>query len=263
MNYRELFSVQGQVVLVTGGAGHLGSELCKGLATLGARVYCVGRDPAKFSVFDNFRREEPGAFIECHAADATDVPAMTAMVNGIVEREGKIDALINNAAYATRGIDLNMSLADIETGMRNCFVHYLTCSQIVLPFMRERKQGVILNSASLWGIHAPNPAVYLDLKNEPAVYVPPAKAAVINMTKLLASVCAPDGIRVNAVSPGWFPRRRGPDRPDYMHQLSIRIPMGRIGQPPEVVGTYIYLLSAASSYVTGQNVVVDGGFGIW
>ncbi len=263
MSYRELFSVRDLVILVTGGAGHLGSEMCRGLASLGAKVYCVGRDAAKFSTFDNFRRDEPGAFIECMVADAADEVAMATVVDEILQREGRVDALINNAASATRGIDLNMRSADIEAGLRGTFVHYLSCSQIVLRAMRDRKQGVILNNASFWGVNAPNPAIYLDLKNEPAVYVPPAKAAVIHLTKYLAGICAPDGIRVNAISPGWFPRRRGPDRQDYMREIATRIPMARIGQPIELVGAVVYLLSDASSYVTGQNIVVDGGFGIW
>ncbi|HYF55922.1 MAG TPA: SDR family oxidoreductase, partial [Salinarimonas sp.] len=181
----------------------------------------------------------------------------------LAEREGRIDALINHACSAPRGIDLNASSKDIATGLSNAFTHYVTNSQIVIPHMREQKHGVIINTASLWAEHAPNPAVYLDLKNEPPVWLPAAKHAVLGLTKTLASYCAPDGIRVNAVSPGWFPAKRGPEREDYMHELTSRIPMGRIGQPHELVGTYAYLLSSASSYMTGQNIVVDGGFGIW
>ena len=90
-----------------------------------------------------------------------------------------------------------------------------------------------------------------------------AKHGVLGLTKSAAQEYNARGIRVNAVSPGWFPRKRGPDREDYMHELTSRIPMGRIGQPNELVGAYAFLLSPASSYVTGQNIVVDGGFGIW
>lgn len=252
---RELFSIEDKVVLITGGTGHLGSELCRGLSSLGARVHCISRDPAKVP-------DWMGEGVQWYQADATDPDAMAGIVDMVSAQEGRIDALVNNAASAPRGIG-NATPGKIADGLRNCFTHYLTTSQIVIPQMRKQGQGVIVNTASLFGMHAPNMAVFLDLKNEPAVWFPAAKHAVLGLTKTLASLCAPDGIRVNAVSPGWFPCKRGPDREDYMKELTTRIPMGRIGQPHELVGTYAYLISAASSYVTGQNLVVDGGFGIW
>lgn len=252
IDYRALFSIEGKVVLITGGTGHLGAELCRGLSSLGAKVYSLSRTPPQTTL--------PGTWFQ---ADATDVIAVRAIVERIVQIEGRIDALINNAAHAPKGASLDASPASIEGGLRNCFTHYLTCSQIVIKPMQAQKSGTIINTASLFATHAPNLATYLDLKNEPAVWLPAAKHAVLGLTKTLASYCAKDGIQVNAVSPGFFPKKRGPDREDYMHELTSRIPMGRIGQPHELVGTYAYLISPAASYVTGQNIVVDGGYGIW
>ena len=79
----------------------------------------------------------------------------------------------------------------------------------------------------------------------------------------MSSILAKDNIRVNSISPGWFPKKRGPDRPDYMHEIESRIPMNRIGKTEELSGAIIYLMSGASSYVTGHNLVIDGGYSVW
>ncbi len=83
------------------------------------------------------------------------------------------------------------------------------------------------------------------------------------MTRYLATLWAAKGVRVNAISPGYFPQKRGVERPDYMAEVNARIPMGRIGQPQEVAGAVVFLASDAASYVTGQNIVIDGGYSLW
>jgi NAD(P)-dependent dehydrogenase (short-subunit alcohol dehydrogenase family) len=107
---------------------------------------------------------------------------------------------------------------------------------------------------------SPDPAMYLDLKNEPCLAMPPAAAGILQMTKYMAVLAAPSGVRINALVPGCFPKKRGADRPDYMEEIAKRVPLGRIGQPQELVGAVIFLLSGAASYVTGHSLVVDGGY---
>jgi gluconate 5-dehydrogenase len=97
----------------------------------------------------------------------------------------------------------------------------------------------------------------------PSAHHAAAKAGILQLTRYLAAEWASQGIRVNSVSPGWFPQKRGPERPDFMDEVNSRIPMGRIGQPSEIAGAVIFLIGDASSYVTGQNLVVDGGYSIW
>lgn len=260
MTQDTLFSVSGKVVIVTGGAGHLGRAMCEGLAARGARVYCLGRHSETFAVFDDFRKAHPAAPIVCKQVDVTDEPATAAVVAGIVEAEGRLDALINNAASAPRGLNEDMSAAAWAAGLLGTFSHYYSCAKCCLPAMRRARSGVIINIASLWGIVSPDPRTYLDLGNEPPVFLPPAKAAILQLTRYLAVLNATTGIRVNAIAPGWMPKKRGPDRPDYMAQITQRIPMGRIGTPSEILGAVVYLLSDASSYVTGQCIVIDGGY---
>jgi gluconate 5-dehydrogenase len=133
----------------------------------------------------------------------------------------------------------------------------------VSKYMIAARKGVIINNASIWSVLAPNKEMYLDLNNEPSLFVTASKGAIVQVTKHLATFWAQHNIRVNAFSPGWFPKRRGPDRPDYMHEITSRIPMKRVGASGELVGLVVYLASDASSYVTGQNIMVDGGYSLW
>jgi gluconate 5-dehydrogenase len=123
--------------------------------------------------------------------------------------------------------------------------------------------STIVNNASIWGVVSPDPRTYLGLGIEPSLVLPSAKAAVIQMTRYFAVALAERHIRVNALVPGWFPQRRGFDNPAYMAEIGRRVPMGRIGQPDELVGAAVFLLSDASSYVTGQEIRVDGGYTLW
>ncbi len=251
-----LFSLASRAIVITGGAGHLGRALCELIRDCGANVLCLSSRGVDFQ--DN---SGPGKIVS-GICDVTDEPAFVAAVEAFAEAHGGVDALVNNAARAPRGIDLEMPKEEVSAVFADVFTHYFTCSRAMLPMFRDGK-GSIVNNSSIWGMVAPDPRTYLDLKNEPSLVLGPAKAAILNLTKYMAVVLAPDGVRVNAVVPGWFPQRRGPDNPQYMHQITSRIPMGRIGHPRELAGVVAFLLSDAAAYITGQAIVVDGGYTLW
>jgi len=262
--YESLFSLTGKTVVITGGAGHLGREISLGLAAFGAKVNVVGRNSENFAALNNAAADMQGdGRIDCHSCDVTDVSQFQELLQVIAQREGGIDVLVNNASGNQR-----VSLERIDkgawlNGLDGSLNHYFTCSMEASKYMIAAKKGVIINNASIWSVVAPNKEMYLDLNNEPSLFVSAAKGAIVQMTKHLATFWAQHNIRANAFSPGWFPKRRGPDRPDYMHEITSRIPMKRIGAPSEVVGVVIFLASDASSYITGQNIVVDGGYTLW
>jgi gluconate 5-dehydrogenase len=261
--YKSLFSLVDKTAVITGGAGHLGREMTKGLAAFGARVTVLGRTPASFASLASDSIEGLDGTINCRVCDVTDPVAFASVIDEIYQRDSRLDILINNAAGSARCALENLDKPAWLAGLEGSLNHYFTCSIAVARYMLPAGRGVIINNASIWSIAAPDKRIYLDLKNEPPLFVSAAKGAIVQMTRHLATFWAEHNIRVNAISPGWFPKRRGPDRPDYMQEITSRIPMKRIGAPHELVGLVVYLASDASSYVTGQNIVVDGGYTLW
>ena len=239
--------------------------MCQGLAYLGATIYCVGRDEANFGVFQEFLNEYPHCKIIFKKADLRDDDSVRELAEEISNSVIRIDGLINNAADLTlRGFDLSAPLGSWDEGLKDHLTPCVLSCKHFVPFMIEGGGGSVVNNASIFSFLAPNLNMYLDLNNEPPMFVPAAKGAIVQHTQYLASVLAPKGVRVNAISPGWFPRRgKGPERLDYVKELTSRIPMGRLGNPRELVGIIVFLMSSASSYVTGQNLIVDGGYSIW
>lgn len=236
----------GKRYVVTGGAGHLGYAICQGLANAGAAVLCLSSkvpQPVPIGV----------DWAICDVSDEDEVQAY------IADWHGPIDGLVNNAVRAPRGIDLEMSKDEFNKALDTIQTHYFTCARIARRHMNPG--GAIVNVASMWGVVSPSPEVYLDLKNEPSIAMSAAAGGILGLTRYLAVLMAPD-IRVNALVPGWFPKKRGPERPDYMAQITTRVPMKRIGKAEELVGPVKFLLSDMSSYMTGQQLVVDGGYTI-
>jgi NAD(P)-dependent dehydrogenase (short-subunit alcohol dehydrogenase family) len=214
-----MFSLDGQVVIVTGGTGHLGTAICEG-------IHRSQGTPVSVS-----RTRIPDAHIPYILCDVdTDFPKV---VDYVLDAFGQIDGLVN-------------IVGDVRI-----------CTEAV-----KDQVSVIANCASLWSSLAPNPSMYLDLGNEPKVDMVAKKGEILALTKYYASFLSPK-VRVNAFTPGWFPKKRGPERPDYLEEITSRIPLGRIGVPDDIVGTVLFLLSDASRFMTGQNLVVDGGYSIW
>lgn len=262
-DYSGTFSLEDRVVLFPGGSGHLGSEISKALATFGARVVVLGRTEEPFRALRMFRPDRDGGHIECQLCDVRDERSFANVVEDVVVRYGRIDGLINHVGSGGRQAWNELTLDGWLEGLAGSLQHVFTSVKAVGPYMLDRGGGSIVNTASLWSILAPDPKMYLDLPIQPAAHVPAAKGAVLQLTKYFAAIWGAKGIRVNAVTPGWFPKKRGPERPDYMREITNRVPLGRIGAPADLVGAYLYLLSDASKYVTGQNLIVDGGYSIW
>lgn len=238
----DLFDLTGRNIVVTGGAGHLGTALCMGLAERGANVTSVSS------------KEIPSDRVLSLVCDVSDDDSLRAAIRDC----RPIHGFVNCAARAKRGIGFEHSKAECEAIVSGILTVQQTGCHIALPYIAEG--GSIVNMASMWGLRAPNPKMYLDLKNEPSLSAIAAAAGILAFTRYFAVLAAQRNIRVNALVPGLFPKKRGPDREDYMHEITSRVPMGRIGQPKELVGPLVYLLSEASSYMTGQQLVVDGGY---
>jgi len=260
---QDIFSLRERVVIVTGGCGHLGRELCKGLAAFGAQVVALGRNEDRFLDLLHANQADAPGQIECRRCDVQDEAAFATIMADVARKYRHIDALINNANNSRRESWAELDKAGWRAGLDGTLTHQFTCAKIAGEYLLKADHGSIVNIASLFGMLAPQFGMYPEGIRGPAAHHAVAKAGVLQLTKYLATMWAAQGLRVNAITPGWFPQKRGPERPDFMREVTSRIPMGRIGQPPDLVGAAIFLVSNASAYMTGQNLVVDGGYTIW
>ena len=253
----DLFNMKGKTILITGGYGYLGSAISAGLAEYEANVCVLGRSQQKFNdIFgENRTRIE---FIKC---DISQTASVREAISIALNKYGSVDVLINNAMYSRGADPLNISDEDWQYTLEGVLGSTYRCIREVSPLFKNQKGGNIINIASMYGLVSPDFSVYLDA---PEFLNPPhygaAKAAVLQITRYFAQYLGPWGIRVNSITPGPFPNVEAQKNNDFVTALANHTSLQRFGQPEELIGAAVYLSSKASSYVTGQNVIVDGGW---
>ncbi len=269
--YRRLFDMTGKVAVVTGGAGILGQRFCAGLADFGASIAVVDLEENKaIDIAANLNHEfgVPCIGIGCDVSSRLSVDAMVEQVESIL---GTPDILHNNAA--TKGHDTARFFTCLEEFSSETWREIMAVNlegmfivaQVIGSKMAEKGRGSIIQTASIYGITGPDQRIYEGSNylggaiNTPPVYSA-SKAGVIGLTKHLATYWAEKCVRVNALTPGGV---ESGQNTTFIHRYSNRVPMGRLGQADEMVSALIFLASDASSYMTGQNIVVDGGLSAW
>ena len=263
MSVMELFSLRGKVALVTGGAGHLGSAISEALAEAGANLVIASRDEGKCrrlaeQLADRFGISAAGASLDIRSLE--HIQRCFSKASGEM---GRIDVLVNNASFSPRsGID-TMSEDEWTEGMNGTVNGVFRCTQAVIPYMETQKGGVVINVSSMYGLVSPDPRIYGDSGYDSPPNYGAGKAAIIQFTRYAACHLAGKGIRVNAITPGPFPKPEVQKNRLFISNLESRVPLGRIGRPEELKGVIMFLASDASSYITGQNIVVDGGWTVW
>ena len=259
----QLLSLKGRVALVTGGAGLLGSQISAALAELGATVWVASRDGAKCAAF---AEDLCGRFGGSHrglALDITQSRNCRNVVAEIVATSGKLDILVNCSWTGKKNTFESISeedwLFDIDVSLNSVFRMIKAAFE---PLKATR--GVILNIASMYGVVAPDHRLYDGERYANPPSYGAAKAGVLQLTRYLASFLSPHGIRVNAISPGPFPyESTQKENPAFIERLGGKNPLNRIGKPFELKGAAALLCSDASTYITGQNISVDGGWTSW
>ena len=251
--------------IITGAYGHLGSSISKGLAVFGSNVILIGRKEEKLIDFINKSPSSLKNKYEYYVCDVTKQKDFQEVVKKINRKHKKIDVLINNAYGKANERIEKITKKEWKKAIDHSLTHYFTCTQAVSHIMHKEKKGSIINIASIYGFLGIDQRIFLDLGNNPPIHYAVSKGGVLQLTRYLATLWAQKGIRVNAISPGYFPKKRPgvPERPDYIVEINKRTPMGRIGQPDELIGAVVFLASDASSFVTGHNLIVDGGWSIW
>ncbi|RCX19065.1 gluconate 5-dehydrogenase [Fontibacillus phaseoli] len=261
---KSLFSLKDKVALITGGAGYLGSEISYTLAELGANIIIASRDyeacKLKCSEIEqHFNNTITATAIQL---DLMSKDSIKACFQQIEDDFGGLDILVNNSWSGNKNSFESISDEDWDYDIEMSLNSVFRCIKTAVPQLREKK-GVILNITSMYGHVAPDYRIYdgIQYTNPPSYGA--AKAGVIQFTKYLASFLAPHQIRVNCLSPGPFPHPQTQENTEFMEKLGSKNPLNRIGQPHEIKGAVALLCSNASSYMTGQNICVDGGWAVW
>jgi NAD(P)-dependent dehydrogenase (short-subunit alcohol dehydrogenase family) len=258
----DLFNLQGKVALLTGAAGWLGSVMSRALAEAGAMLAVTSRSGERAA---EFAATLPGGGhigLEFDQGDAGSIPGL---VHEVVERLGRIDILVNNAYGGTAPSIESATAEDFDRAYHTGVTAYFLLAREVADHLRSRgAPGSIINIASMYGVVASYPDAYTGLPvNSPPNYHG-LKGGLVHLTRHLAVYWAKDNIRVNAISPGPFPTDKTQERlPEFIQRLDQKVPMGRMGRPEELKGLVVLLASEAGSYITGQNILVDGGWTAW
>ena len=261
--YRKLFLLDGKVAIVTGAYGYLGSEIAKSLAGFGACVQLIGRNEKKLKDYLKQNQSVFDTNSNYYVCDVTHEEDFQNVVNKIIVNYRSIDILVNNAYGKQYETFEDLTKEKWNNALEHSLTQYFSCIKAVSPTMLKAQKGSIINIASIYGFLGTDQRIFAPLGRKSPLHYSVTKGGILQMTRYLAMLWAEKNIRVNAISPGHFPPKRGPERPDYISELTYRIPLGRIGQPDDLAGAVIFLASDASSYVTGQNLVVDGGWSVW
>ncbi len=246
-----MFSLNGKVAVVTGGAGLLGSAIAKGLALQGAQVVVASRQPAKHEAVCR----EIGALGKQSLSlrlDIASAESVTQCFDEVERLAGGVDILINAAQRSRSLSSVNMDQAAWGDALAGGVSGTFWCCQAAQRSMLRRQGGSIVNISSILAHRSPIPSADAGAA-APASNYATNKGAVLALTRFLAVEWARAGIRVNAITPGAFPREP---------QALPVVPLGRTGQPEELVGAVVLLSSAAGSYITGQELVIDGGWSV-
>lgn len=264
---RALFRLDGKVAIVTGAAGHLGRAIASGLAEAGAHVCLVGRTEASLTALagDLAGRGLAAASDVC---DVTQAEQIAALIDRVGARWGRLDVLVNNAHAGRAGVMADSRKADyvsaIEIAVAAAAELVNAAHGLLKAAVAQNKDAAVINVSSMYGMVSPDPRVYGASKMNNPPHYGAAKAALLQYTRYAACHLAPDGIRVNAISPGPFPPDAVCERdPAFCGKLIDKVPMGRLGKPDDLKGAAVFLASPASSFVTGANLPVDGGWTAW
>jgi NAD(P)-dependent dehydrogenase (short-subunit alcohol dehydrogenase family) len=255
----DMFNLKGKTAIVTGAVGGIGSAIAWSFAELGTNVAFVDLDVSNIQLAKKEMEARFGVNTLAVPIDVSDRGKVEAGVNTIVNHFGHVDILVNCHGIGqwapTEDINVNDWDRMMDVNLKGVF---LMC-QAVGRYMKEKNSGKIINIASMSGVIVNKPQLF--------VHYSVSKAGVIMLTKSLASEWAKYNINVNSVSPGYtltpMVENLLKAQPEYSNYWKPQIPMGRLAKPSDIVGSVIFLSSKAADYITGHNLIVDGGCTIW
>ena len=265
MNIDKLFDLSGKVVIVTGAAGLLGTKYAYGLSQAGADVVLADLNQTKCKIIEKKIRKKFATKPMSIKLDLRNKESILSMTSSILKEYSKIDVLINNAAYqgnpkirssGFENLELDVWNQALDVNLTGVFL----CCQSIGKQMIKQKFGNIINIASTYGLVGPDQRIYGKSGQNSAIFYATTKSGILNLTRYLAAYWQGTGIRVNTFSPGGVENNQNPD---FIKKYSEKTPLGRMAKKDEYIGSIIFLASDASSYMTGSNLIVDGGWTSW
>jgi NAD(P)-dependent dehydrogenase (short-subunit alcohol dehydrogenase family) len=270
-----IFSLDRKTAVITGASGFLGRTFVRALLTNGARIVALGRSARLREEAEEWEREFGHDKVAHFQLDMYDIAGLSRVLDEIAQNEKTIDVLINNAHELGPGTGFNVPEGSLDAATMEMWMRNLTggvywaalTTQKLGARMKQQHSGSIINISTMYALVAPRPQLYADTSfiNPPGYSA--SKAALLSFTRYVASFWGPHGIRANALLPGPFSNTEDQDGPNtvspenpFVERLRGFTCLGRIGKPIELVGALLFLASDASSYMTGQGVVVDGGW---
>jgi len=264
-NILDLISMRSRVAAVTGGSGHIGSAFARALAQVGCDICIldIATDQAyeQASILQNEYDIRASAF----NVDLTDEKALEAAVEHIRREHGRLDVLVNNAAYAKLALPKDGKTleqqtvaqweANIDVSLKGTFL----ATKAFVPLMCAISKGVVINIASIYGVVGPDMRLYDNTEMVNPAWYSAAKGGIIQLTRYLATTLAPE-IRVNCIAPGGVWRGQ-PE--SFYSQYIARTPLRRMATEEDLCGALVYFATDLSKYVTGQVLIVDGGWTAW
>jgi NAD(P)-dependent dehydrogenase (short-subunit alcohol dehydrogenase family) len=255
---RELFDLTGRVALITGATGHLGSAMARALAEAGASVVVASRDADRARAAADAL---PGGRHHAVTLDHMDPAALERGFTDAVALAGKIDVLVNNGHEAEPNDWTTVTPEQFTRHLANATGYFLLARLVRNHAVMRGAPASVVLLGSMYGQVASYPDAYDGVCPASPVAYHALKGGIVQMTRHLAAYWAADGVRVNCLSPGPFPTEKAPTA--MVERLKAKLPMKRMGRPHELKGAIVFLASDASSFLTGQNLTIDGGWTAW
>ena len=258
---QQLFDLTGRVALLSGASGYLGSAFANALAEAGATVVVSSREQERA---DRAAAglPSPGGAKHCGVViNQLDESTIASGFDAAVAHAGQLDILVNNGHHAGKHDWTGVTAEEFNLQLANATGYFLLARRFREHVVERKGSGSIINIGSMYGVVASYPDAYEGVCNASPVHYHALKGGIVHMTRHLAAYWAADNIRVNCLSPGPFPNEKAPQ--EMVERLNTKNPMKRMGKPHELKGALLLLASDAGSYITGQNLLVDGGWTAW